>query len=109
MSGNDGSRSTWILSQWETYVTRGIVPRGWEPKVPPTTQNQIRDLIALEITGTALDMMITRPFLQRELDPVLRFPEGLDGGGRDPASLYCQHSQAGSWTVSLNVILATNR
>ncbi|KAJ9102193.1 hypothetical protein QFC20_005021 [Naganishia adeliensis] len=52
----------------------------------------------IEISRTDLEHRITTPFLQREMDPFVRFEKGLGLDNTPRASFYCMSSKAGSFT-----------
>ncbi|KAI5449240.1 JmjC domain-containing histone demethylation protein 1 [Naganishia albida] len=56
-------------------------------------------MVCLEISGRALADMIQVPFMQRECDPVYRFPEALEHDRNPPASLYVLSARAGAFTL----------
>ncbi|KAJ9095941.1 hypothetical protein QFC21_005303 [Naganishia friedmannii] len=55
-------------------------------------------MLSLEITGTKLADRFEKPFLQRQLDPLIRFKGQLNADRGSTAGLYVMSSKAGSFT-----------
>ncbi|KAK9474273.1 Clavaminate synthase, partial [Dipodascopsis tothii] len=77
----------WNLRRWAEYYD-----------TPADRRDRVRNVISLEVTGTALGALITRPQLVRDLDLVARvWPDGAKDD-RPKVSLYCLMSVENSYT-----------
>ena len=83
----------WTLGKWNEY---------WSTE--PAKRDKIRNVISLEISGTALADRVLPPRLVRELDWVEKFwPSTKKGRGHTypKVQLYCLMGVGGAWTVRI--------
>ncbi|KAI5453512.1 JmjC domain-containing histone demethylation protein 1 [Naganishia albida] len=79
-------------------MREGKLPAEFLPTPLISPQQTSLNKACLEFSGTALADMIQVPFMQRECDPVYRFPEALEHARNPPASLYVSSAKAGAFT-----------
>lgn len=95
-----GNREDWELAEWLPFIQRGVLDNIRLPKRKTDFRDRIFNMNGIEISGTDLEHRTTTPFLQREMDPSVRFEKELESDNAPRAALYCMSSKAGSLTVS---------
>lgn len=69
-------------------------------KRPIDSRDRIFNMNGIEISGITLERRIEVVFLQREMDPFVRFKDQMESDHIPQAALYRMSSKAGSFTVS---------